>query len=162
MAFGVWYFQKSGQVVIALSKRQNTKPAQAGAKGNMTFLLLGSLQNILWVLRITHFSIKRALGLQSRLLPTSLGRGSLWLRFSERLFPLWLLNDPLAVSSLPGAGGGKRVSVVSSSSARRCLLTTFQQSGWEVHPVPWPLQLWVELLGNFRESCAELLMPPGR
>lgn len=39
--------KKSGRVVIALLKRQNTKAAQAGAKGNTTFLLLGSLQNIL-------------------------------------------------------------------------------------------------------------------
>lgn len=153
----------------------------ADAGGSMTFLMLGSLQNMLWVLWITHFSIKRTVGLQSQpwitaltyavklLLPTGFGRRSLWLMLSESFFHLltfkWLFGYFSSLSSWQG-----------ESAWLWSVLPQQEGVYWPPLSSPARRSAWSysccspeavgKAAGKFQRKLgkgdAELLMPPGR
>lgn len=141
-------FQKSMQIVVALSERWNTKPVQAGAKRNTTFVLIGSLQNELWVSGEHLFPIKRTGGLQSHLLLTGLRR--VFCTFLAPVF--WTFVPPLTFKWLPGYCSSLRHwqgPVFSPSQWEGVWWSPFS---WDLLPGPWLLQLWVQHPGNSRES----------
>lgn len=147
--------------MIALSKRQNAKPVQAGAKGNMTFLLLGSLQNVLWVLWITPSSMKRTVVLQSRPWVTVLIDAVIrllpprpWKRISlAQVF--WTFVPPLTFKWLFGYFS----SLGSWQGGSVCLWSALpQQEGGYWPPFSSPAGKWPSPLGNSRESCGKEML----